>query len=126
RVASAANGTSRHGERSRTASSAAGEPRRSLLAQRRQRLAVVLAAEGHELERGRGVEGDVERVLQKLVHRELGVAYRERRAGREAVRELERALLQLLGRHDEVDEPDALRLCGWNRVAGQQVLLRAR
>src|SRR5205823_14741735 len=38
-----------------------------LLAERRQRLAVVLAVEGQELERRRGVEGDVERLLDQQV-----------------------------------------------------------
>src|SRR5207247_9960905 len=38
-----------------------------LLAERRQRLTVVLAVEGQELERRRGVEGDVERLLDQQV-----------------------------------------------------------
>src|SRR5678815_1096577 len=45
-----------------------------------ERFLVVVALEGDQLERGRGVEGDVERVLDQLVDRQLGVAQGERRA----------------------------------------------
>src|SRR5262249_61777491 len=51
--------------------SATFEHRRALLAQRRQRFLVVLALEGDQLERRRGVEGDVERLLHQLFGFEL-------------------------------------------------------
>src|SRR5437879_6068270 len=87
---------------------------------------MVLAVEGQQLERRRGVEGDVERILHELVDGELRVAHRERRAGGESRGERHGRGVELGGRHHVVHEPDALGLGGGERVARQQVLLGAR
>src|SRR5205085_8703224 len=53
----------------RTQRSASPEDGQALLTDRRERLLVVLAAEGDELERRRRVERNVQRILHELVHR---------------------------------------------------------
>src|SRR6266404_7619108 len=110
----------------RRASSASLEHGRTLLADRRERFLMILAAERDELERRRGVERDVQRILYELVHRELGVADRERRARSEARRERHRLRVERRRWDDAVHEADALRLRGAERVAGEQILLGAR
>src|SRR5262245_64731126 len=87
--------------------SAAAEARHALRAERRERLAMVLALEGDDLERGGDVERGEQRLLQALVHRLLRVTKRERRARGEPLREGERVGGESLGGHDEVHQADA-------------------
>src|SRR5262245_18499488 len=90
--------------------SATLECRRPLLAQCRQRFLVVLALEGDQLERRRGVEGDVERILHELVDCELRLVHGERGTRDEAFRERHGFAVEVCGGNHPVHESDALGL----------------
>src|SRR5882724_3449430 len=96
------------------------EDGRPLLAERRERLAVVLALESEELECGRDVEGDVDRVFDELVDGELRVADGERGTRGQAGGERHGLRVELGGGHDAVHETDSLRFGSGERVAGEQ------
>src|SRR5205085_1474569 len=80
----------------------------ALLADRGQRLGVVFGLERDELESGGRVEREVEGVTHQLVDSQLGVAHRQRGAGRQPGRERHGNAVELGIGHYGVDQADAL------------------
>ncbi len=60
-----------------------------------------------------------------MVERALGESQRLLGSGGELARNLQRAVHQLVGRHAETDQADALGLLAVDEIGGQQVVLRA-
>ncbi len=98
------------------------ESRRALLAQRRGALRQLGSGEAEELQPERRVE-DRPGGAQPVVERIFGPADGVWRAFRQPHGDVERARLQLLGRHRERNEADALGLLAGDRLAQQQMVL---
>ncbi len=95
--------------------------RRALLAQCGSALPRLGAREAQEFEAERGIE-DRACGTQPVVERIFGAADRARRAFGEPNRNVERTRGELLVRHRERNEPDALGLLAGERLAQQQVI----
>src|SRR5215472_12478451 len=105
--------------------SAAGEIRPPLLRECPHRFLVILGKIRLRLETEAQIHHRMGKLTQRDVDGLLGPADRPHRAAGEAAGQPINLLIELIGRHDVVDQPDTLGLRRAHQVAGEQVLLGA-